>query len=76
MYEEIIYQVMLKNMEEDHEFTPVQKLGAKLSLDGDQYCWLLGENLQEGIAGFGNTPYEAMIAFNDVFYNKRATRNV
>jgi hypothetical protein len=30
--------------------------GAKVFKDGDQYCCLYGENLQEGIAEFGNTP--------------------
>jgi hypothetical protein len=31
--------------------------------DGDKWCVLWGVNLQEGIAGFGNTPKEAMINF-------------
>lgn len=30
--------------------------------DGNQWCVLWGENLQEGIAGFGDTPEEAMDA--------------
>ena len=32
---------------------------AKLSKDGDKYCYLLGENLQEGLSGFGDTQDEA-----------------
>jgi hypothetical protein len=36
----------------------------KLSQDGDQWCALYGENLQEGIAGFGNTPAGAMFGFD------------
>lgn len=28
----------------------------RLVLDGDQWCALLGEDLQKGIAGFGQTP--------------------
>jgi hypothetical protein len=36
----------------------------KLFIDGDQWCALLGENLQEGIAGFGKTPSQAMYAFD------------
>ena len=35
---------------------PVQAVGH----DGDQWCALYGENLQEGVAGFGRTPAEAM----------------
>ena len=35
--------------------------------DGDQWCALLGENLQEGVSGFGETPQAAMLAFDKVF---------
>jgi hypothetical protein len=37
---------------------------ASLSLDGNQWCWLYGDNLQEGIAGFGDTPAKAAIEFD------------
>ena len=36
----------------------------RLFMDGDMYCALLGENLQEGCAGFGKTPAEAMSDFD------------
>lgn len=42
-----------------------------LSADGDMWCALLGENLQEGVAGFGKTPAEAMTAFDIAFLNER-----
>jgi len=35
-----------------------------ISLDGDSFCVLLGENIQEGIAGFGSSLTEAIIAFD------------
>jgi hypothetical protein len=35
-----------------------------LSIDGNQWCALYGKNLQEGIAGFGDTPEQAMDNFN------------
>ena len=41
----------------------------KLSKDGNQWCALYGENLHDGIAGFGDTPAEAMIDF-DKEWNK------
>ncbi|MCK9477262.1 MAG: hypothetical protein M0R46_15200 [Candidatus Muirbacterium halophilum] len=34
---------------------------------GDMYCCLYGGDLQEGIAGFGKTPYQAIIEFNKEF---------
>jgi hypothetical protein len=38
--------------------------GAELTLDGASYMVLAGENLQEGVAGFGTTPEEACLAFD------------
>lgn len=35
-----------------------------LSIDGDQYCALLGADLQTGVAGFGDTPEAAMADFD------------
>lgn len=34
----------------------------KIRLDGDQFCALIGDDLQEGISGFGATPKEALEA--------------
>ena len=34
---------------------PSMMLKPALTMDGNQFCALYGENLQEGIAGFGNT---------------------
>ena len=42
-----------------------------LSADGDMWCALLGDNLQEGVAGFGETPAKAMYAFDDAFNKER-----
>ena len=33
----------------------------KIFPDGDQWCALVGENLQEGICAFGSTPEEALL---------------
>lgn len=35
-----------------------------LFIDGDQWCALYGANLQDGVAGFGNSPNAAMLAFD------------
>ena len=40
-----------------------QSIGAKLSLDGNAWCILLGDNLQEGTCGFGDTPADALGSF-------------
>ena len=36
----------------------------KLFIDGDRYCALFGENIQEGCAGFGESAYKAMADFD------------
>ena len=36
----------------------------KLSIDGNQWCALYGENLQDGVAGFGMSPADAMWDFD------------
>lgn len=35
-----------------------------ISLDGNQWCALYGENLQDGVAGFGDSPALAMSDFD------------
>jgi len=39
-------------------------LKPKLFKDGNQWCALYGKDLQEGIAGFGDTPRLAIYDFN------------
>lgn len=36
----------------------------RLFVDGDHWCALYGENLQDGVAGFGHSPSAAMHAFD------------
>lgn len=42
-----------------------------LSADGDKWCALMGEDLQIGVAGFGDTPSAAMEAFDRAFHSER-----
>jgi len=45
----------------------------EISLDGDLWCALVGPNIQAGIAGFGDSPLEALEnlcrEFKDTPYN-------
>lgn len=36
----------------------------KIYIDGDKWCALYGDNLQDGVAGFGDSPALAMNDFN------------
>lgn len=42
----------------------------KVYKDGNQWCAMLGDNLQEGICGFGNSPDEATRAFDTAWATK------
>ena len=44
--------------------------------DGDKWCALLGENLMEGVAGFGDTPADAMWAFDKAWSSEKTPRAV
>jgi uncharacterized protein YgfB (UPF0149 family) len=50
------------------------KLGAKLTKDGNSWCYLLGENLQEGIAGFGDTPLDAAKDFEENYLKSQTEK--
>jgi hypothetical protein len=42
----------------------------KLYIDGNMWCALYGDNLQDGVAGFGDSPSSAMVDFNKNWYAK------
>lgn len=46
-----------------------------LSIDGNQWCALYGLNLQDGIAGFGHSPEEAMANFDIAWSTKLEGRS-
>ena len=42
-----------------------------LSIDGNQWCALYGDNLQDGVCGFGDTPAAAMSAFDHAWLTSK-----
>jgi hypothetical protein len=42
---------------------------ADLKKDGDKWCVMIGDNLQEGVAGFGGQIWEAIADFKGSFRN-------
>lgn len=46
----------------------------RLFIDGDKWCALYGENLQDGVAGFGNSPAEAYENFDKEWNEKVEVR--
>lgn len=66
-HEELLYQERRSLIIEQEEFNLFAILKPKVSIDGNQYCILYGEDLQSGIAGFGDTIYHAILDFNKAF---------
>jgi hypothetical protein len=53
----------------EHE-RPCVLFRPKVFIDGDAWCALYGENLQDGVAGFGGSPAEAMRAFDSAWMER------
>lgn len=49
---------------------PVILYKPRIFRDGNQWCALYGENVQEGIAGFGSSPAEAALRFDSEWSSK------
>ncbi len=43
----------------------------RLMADGDMWCALYGDDLQTGVAGFGETPAAAMQAFDEAWIKQK-----
>ena len=56
--------ITLSIMTEKADYNLVSLLKPTVCRDGNQWCVLYGINPQEGVAGFGDTPYKAVLAFN------------
>lgn len=54
--------------QERSEFNLFAMLKPELKRDGNQWCVLYGEDLQTGIAGFGDSPHQAIMDFNSQWY--------
>ena len=77
-YLEPILQEALGHMDNYYieKNTPFVIYKAKVFQDGDQFCALLGDNIQEGICAFGDTPAQAVSNFNIVWYKSIKTRGI
>jgi hypothetical protein len=60
----MLHQEHLSLIIEQEEMNLFVLLKPKLYQDGDMWCVLYGENIQEGICGFGKSPMLAIYEFN------------
>jgi hypothetical protein len=66
--ETLQHQDKMNLIVEQLEYNKFKMLNPTLTKDGNQWCCLLGADLQVGIAGFGDTPYLAILDWNGQFY--------
>lgn len=59
-------------VQEKRQLQVIEILKPAFGKDGNQYFFLLGENLQDGIAGFGNTVSEAVSDFYKSYLTVKA----
>ena len=69
-YQERLYDMEMETATTTFDLAIFKSLKPRLFKDGDQWCCLYGESIQEGIVGFGNTPYNAILEFNKEFISK------
>lgn len=59
------------NITEQARRAPHVLMRPKLLLDGTMWCALYGDDLMDGVAGFGETPEKAMEAFDEAWRTAR-----
>ena len=62
-YETLTQQSVYNTAIEAEEMNLLAVLKPRVFIDGDQWCVLWGENVQDGVAGFGDTPRLAAYDF-------------
>lgn len=62
------HQSIMSDLVLREEMTLFSMLKPKVSIDGNQWCVLYGEDLQSGVAGFGDTLMKAICDFNKSFH--------
>jgi len=73
--ERLVFESKMNLIYDETVIMLVQRLGAKITKDGDEYCCLYGDNIQEGICGFGKNPYLAALDFRKEFLARKEARN-
>jgi hypothetical protein len=54
----------MQRIYQETEYGLMALLKPRVVKDGNKWCVLYGDNLQDGVCGYGDTPYKAMLEFN------------
>ncbi len=67
-YQHMLYEQQMQNYAYNCDrCAPHVIHNAKIFQDGDMFCCLLGDNIQIGICGFGETPEKACLEFDRIW---------
>jgi|GEM_PF-3289924 len=69
------HQSKMNTLVQTEEMNLFSLLKPKVGIDGNQHYVLYGENLQDGVAGFGDTLILAISDFNKSFYSVVKKKN-
>lgn len=66
-YEDLIFDGKRYDVMVQHHTTMAKILNCKITKDGNEWCCLYGDNIQDGICGFGKTPLDAILKWATEF---------
>lgn len=74
MREALDFSVVRAHMDEavNEQYRPSVLYRPKIMLDGNKWIALYGDNIQDGVCGCGDSPDEAMRAFDSAWYARVA----
>lgn len=73
-HEMLVEDAEISIIRERQEYNLLSILKPRIMVDGNAWCILYGENLQDGVAGFGDTAYLAVLDFNKQWHRKVGER--
>ena len=70
-HQDLEHESRMSFLVQQEEYGLFSLLKPRICVDGNQWCCLYGENIQDGIAGFGDTPYLAILDWNKEFHKSK-----
>ena len=74
-HEELLFQERLCAAITQTDYVLFATLKPKFYKDGNQWCVLYGEDIQSGIAGFGDTLFAAIVDWDGAFQHPLKKQN-
>lgn len=70
LYQTVLDTALMQNEAAHKANSPSYILRPRLFVNGNKWCALLGENLQDGVVGFGDSPELAFVDFDRAWCEK------